>query len=122
MSTNINQEQSDIFNPVGSTNPDNFASEPETDDNLECLQFWFDKSGCICADPAVCLKKMLFARDGQLSAIDDALFWQAIKPCVPCYEQMCVEKKIRELLMTKLSKKTVPLRLIEQIMQKIKDI
>lgn len=69
-----------------------------------------------------CLKVIQYIIDGEASPEQQQHFDKHIVECMQCFEQYNLDKSIKQAIKTKISKKEVPLNLIEEIKFKVKNI
>jgi anti-sigma factor (TIGR02949 family) len=72
-----------------------------------------------CVDSDHCLRLLQLILDGEANETEEKYLHAHIEDCMSCYEQYNLEKTIRQVLKTKIEKKTVPADLIESIKIKI---
>ena len=66
-----------------------------------------------------CLELLEMIVDGEANPEQEERFHQHINDCLPCYESYNLEASIKELIQTKIEKKSVPQDLIASIKSKI---
>jgi len=70
-----------------------------------------------CCD---CLESLQLVVDGEATKDQEQYFMNHLDECLPCYNFYQVEKSVKEVLQSKISKKEVPSHLISQIRSQIK--
>lgn len=75
----------------------------------------------MCQESKKCLEILELLLDGEADQEQAEFFHAHIENCMPCYKHYNLEKTIREILQTKIEKKTVPNDLVESIKTKIKE-
>ena len=74
-----------------------------------------------CTDPKRCMELLRLVIDGQASHEEETTWATHVEECMPCYRKHNLEKAIKEVLVSKVEKKSVPFGLVESIRSKIKD-
>ena len=74
---------------------------------------------CSCSDFDKCLNILNQMLDNEASKEQEDYFYSHIEGCIVCFSHYNVEKQIRQLLKTKLSKQNVPISLATEIRAKI---
>ena len=72
-----------------------------------------------CSEEQDCLKKLEVILDNEASPEEEAAYFSHINKCWPCFENYNLEKAIRELIKSKIEKRTVPLDLEQRIRSEI---
>ncbi len=78
-----------------------------------------DCPDCNCSEFDKCLKILNLMLDEESSKEEDAFFFEHIEKCITCFSHYNAEKQVRELLKSKLKRKTIPSKLALEIRNKI---
>lgn len=80
-----------------------------------------ENSNEMCQESKKCLEILELLLDGEAAPEQAEFFHAHIENCMPCYKHYNLEKKIREILQTKIERRPVPHDLVESIKIKIKE-
>lgn len=75
-----------------------------------------------CTDSNVCLEMLYRVIDGQASADEEASFGHKIENCMSCFKRYQYEKSMKDVIISKIDKKSVPSSLAEDIIFKVKKL
>lgn len=75
-----------------------------------------------CTDRTLCQEMLYRIVDGQASTEEEATFGRKIENCMTCFKQYQYEKSMRDVIVSKIDKKSVPSSLAEDIIFKVKKL
>lgn len=74
-----------------------------------------------CSESSECMKLLQLMLDDEATESEAQKFNDHIEKCMPCYQYYNLEKTIKQVIQTKIERKTVPVDLVESIKSKIKE-
>jgi anti-sigma factor (TIGR02949 family) len=75
-----------------------------------------------CDDNEKCLKLLQLVLDGQASESDTKEFMAHLDKCMACYNEFNLNKSIKEAVIQKVNKPSMPTELVDQINSKIAEV
>ena len=74
------------------------------------------------SDCVKCLQNLYLMVDGEASGEQEEFFNNHIDKCIPCFDSYSLEKSVKTFLQTRIEHKSVPIQLISDIKNKIREI
>lgn len=75
----------------------------------------------MCQESRKCIEILELLLDGEANPEQEDFFRSHIEKCMPCYQYYNLEKSIKQILQTKVERKSVPQDLVASIKSKIKE-
>ncbi|MFA0962559.1 hypothetical protein AB9P05_12210 [Roseivirga sp. BDSF3-8] len=75
-----------------------------------------------CTDQDLCKEMLYRVIDGQASSREEEIFGRKIENCMSCFKQYQYEKSMKDVIVSKIDKKSVPSSLAEDIIFKVKKL